>query len=108
MRISGREVFRFAVTRMVELIEQAEIDAREQGLNGIDVLIPHQVNQRIIDAALESGARAEDTEDGEESAEGPAEGSGADPTDGTRGLAEFRKRVEALLEERAPEQKESP
>lgn len=54
MRISGREVFRFAVTRMVELIEQAEIDCRELGLNGIDVLIPHQVNQRIIDAALES------------------------------------------------------
>jgi 3-oxoacyl-[acyl-carrier-protein] synthase-3 len=54
MRISGREVFRFAVTRMVELIEQAEIDVRELGLNGIDVLIPHQVNQRIIDAALEA------------------------------------------------------
>jgi 3-oxoacyl-[acyl-carrier-protein] synthase-3 len=54
MRLSGREVFRFAVTRMVELIEQAEIDVRELGLNGIDVLIPHQVNQRIIDAALES------------------------------------------------------
>jgi 3-oxoacyl-[acyl-carrier-protein] synthase-3 len=54
LRISGREVFRFAVTRMVELIEQAEIDCRELGLSGIDVLIPHQVNQRIIDAALES------------------------------------------------------
>jgi 3-oxoacyl-[acyl-carrier-protein] synthase-3 len=54
MRISGREVFRFAVTRMVELIEQARADARELGLSGIDVLIPHQVNQRIIDSALES------------------------------------------------------
>jgi 3-oxoacyl-[acyl-carrier-protein] synthase-3 len=54
MRISGREVFRFAVTRMVELIEQAEADCRELGLSGIDVLIPHQVNQRIIDSALES------------------------------------------------------
>ena len=54
MRLSGREVFRFAVTRMVELIEQAESDCRELGLCGIDVLIPHQVNQRIIDAALES------------------------------------------------------
>lgn len=53
-RISGREVFRFAVTRMVELIERAERDVRELGLSGIDVLIPHQVNQRIIDAALES------------------------------------------------------
>jgi 3-oxoacyl-[acyl-carrier-protein] synthase-3 len=54
MRISGREVFRFAVTRMVELIEQAERDCRELGLSGIDVLIPHQVNERIIDSALES------------------------------------------------------
>jgi 3-oxoacyl-[acyl-carrier-protein] synthase-3 len=54
LRIVGREVFRFAVTRMIELIEQAEIDCREMGLSGIDVLIPHQVNGRIIDAALES------------------------------------------------------
>ena len=54
MRISGREVFRFAVTRMVELIEQAQVDCRELELSGIDALIPHQVNQRIIDAALEA------------------------------------------------------
>jgi 3-oxoacyl-[acyl-carrier-protein] synthase-3 len=53
LRLSGREVFRFAVTRMVELIQQAEIDCRELGLNNPDVLIPHQVNQRIIDSALE-------------------------------------------------------
>lgn len=56
MRISGREVFRFAVTRMAELIEQGRADVRELGFPGIDVLIPHQVNQRIIDAALESAA----------------------------------------------------
>jgi 3-oxoacyl-[acyl-carrier-protein] synthase-3 len=54
LRLVGREVFRFAVTRMIELIHQAEADCREMGLPGIDVLIPHQVNQRIIDAALES------------------------------------------------------
>ena len=54
LRMVGREVFRFAVTRMIELIAQAEIDCQEMGLPGIDVLIPHQVNQRIIDAALES------------------------------------------------------
>ena len=54
LRLVGREVFRFAVTRMVELIGQAEADCREMGLAGIDVLIPHQVNQRIIDAAIES------------------------------------------------------
>jgi 3-oxoacyl-[acyl-carrier-protein] synthase-3 len=56
MRLSGREVFRFAVTRMVELIAQARADVRELGLGAIDVLIPHQVNQRIIDAALEAAA----------------------------------------------------
>jgi 3-oxoacyl-[acyl-carrier-protein] synthase-3 len=54
IRIVGREVYRFAVTRMVELIEQAEKDCREMGINGIDVFIPHQVNSRIIDAALEA------------------------------------------------------
>jgi 3-oxoacyl-[acyl-carrier-protein] synthase-3 len=54
LRIVGREVYRFAVTRMIELIEQAEIECREMGLNGIDLLIPHQVNGRIIDAALDS------------------------------------------------------
>ena len=54
VRMNGREVFRFAVTRMVELIQQAEIDCREMGLDGIDLLIPHQVNQRIIDSALET------------------------------------------------------
>lgn len=54
LRLVGREVFRFAVTRMIELIQQAEADCREVGLAGIDVLIPHQVNGRIIDAALET------------------------------------------------------
>jgi 3-oxoacyl-[acyl-carrier-protein] synthase-3 len=54
LRLSGREVYRFAVSRMIELIQQAEIDCREMGLNLPDVLIPHQVNQRIIDAALEA------------------------------------------------------
>lgn len=54
IRIVGREVYRFAVTRMVELIEQAARDCRELGIAGIDVFIPHQVNSRIIDAALEA------------------------------------------------------
>lgn len=53
IRLNGREVYRFAVTRMIELIRRAEADCREMGVRGIDLLIPHQVNQRIIDAALE-------------------------------------------------------
>ena len=54
LRLNGREVFKFAVYTMIDLIEQAETDAKELGLSGIDLLIPHQVNQRIIDAALEA------------------------------------------------------
>lgn len=54
LRINGREVFKFAVYRMIELIERAEEDCKELGLPGVDLLIPHQVNQRIIDSALEA------------------------------------------------------
>jgi len=54
IRLAGREVFRVAVTRMIELIQQAELDCRELGLPTFDILIPHQVNQRIIDAAVEA------------------------------------------------------
>lgn len=54
LRINGREVFRFAVCRMIELIERANEDCKELGLPAVDLLIPHQVNQRIIDSALEA------------------------------------------------------
>ena len=53
IRMNGREVFRFAVCRMIELIEDAALECQRTGRK-IDMLIPHQVNQRIIDAALES------------------------------------------------------
>jgi hypothetical protein len=48
--LRGREVFRFAVTKMTELIEKVTegIDRSKVGL-----LVPHQVNRRIIDSALE-------------------------------------------------------
>jgi 3-oxoacyl-[acyl-carrier-protein] synthase-3 len=50
LRVRGREVFRFAVTRMVELIEEtlAPYDRSELGL-----VVPHQVNLRILEAALD-------------------------------------------------------
>lgn len=58
--LNGREVFKFAVRRMIELVQDALDEAARLGLK-IDLLIPHQVNQRIIDAALEqtgfSGAK---------------------------------------------------
>src|SRR5262245_23491584 len=53
IRMNGREVFRFAVCRMIELIEDAVLECQRTGRK-LDMLIPHQVNQRIIDAALES------------------------------------------------------
>jgi 3-oxoacyl-[acyl-carrier-protein] synthase-3 len=53
LRMNGREVFRFAVCRMIELIEDALMETQRTGRK-IDLLIPHQVNQRIINAALES------------------------------------------------------
>jgi 3-oxoacyl-[acyl-carrier-protein] synthase-3 len=51
--LNGREVFKFAVRRMIELTNDAMADAKLMGVE-IDLLIPHQVNQRIIDSALDS------------------------------------------------------
>ena len=52
MKIKGREVYKFAVLRFQELITDALKSCnltREQ----VKLVIPHQVNQRIIDSALE-------------------------------------------------------
>ena len=51
LRMKGREVYKFAVTRFEEMIEDA---IRKTGLSKDDVsiVIPHQVNQRIIDSAM--------------------------------------------------------
>ena len=50
IRLRGREVYRFAVTKMTELIRRAVegYDPDEVG-----VVVPHQVNMRIIESALE-------------------------------------------------------
>ena len=45
-KMKGREVFRHAVTRFPEVIREA-LDANGLSVNDIDVLIPHQANQRI-------------------------------------------------------------
>ena len=50
--LNGREVFKFAVRRMIELTQDALAECRAMGVE-VNLLIPHQVNQRIIDAALE-------------------------------------------------------
>jgi 3-oxoacyl-[acyl-carrier-protein] synthase-3 len=53
LRMHGREVFKFAVYTLIELIEQAQKDCVELGRE-LSLIVPHQVNVRIIDAALEA------------------------------------------------------
>ena len=50
MQIRGREVFRFAVEKMQELIDEC-MKATGLGVDQVRLVIPHQVNTRIIDAA---------------------------------------------------------
>jgi 3-oxoacyl-[acyl-carrier-protein] synthase-3 len=52
MQINGRETFRFAVVKMAELVESA---LKRSGLTMDDVslIVPHQVNSRILQAAAE-------------------------------------------------------
>jgi 3-oxoacyl-[acyl-carrier-protein] synthase III len=52
VEMNGREVFRFAVVKLVEMLQAAVIEADALGLK-IDLVIPHQVNIRIIEAARE-------------------------------------------------------
>jgi 3-oxoacyl-[acyl-carrier-protein] synthase-3 len=52
LRLEGRKVFRFAVSKMCEVVE--EITTRNgMRVGEIDLLIPHQANLRIIEAATE-------------------------------------------------------
>ncbi|MGE3175008.1 MAG: beta-ketoacyl-ACP synthase III [Planctomycetota bacterium] len=50
MRMGGTRVFRFAVRVFAELVQRV-LD--EYGRDEIGVIIPHQVNQRIIEAAMD-------------------------------------------------------
>jgi len=47
--MNGREVFRHAVTRLAEAVEEA-LAANRLSADAIDWLVPHQANLRIIDA----------------------------------------------------------
>ena len=51
VRMQGREVFRFATTVVPEAVNQALAKAG-MTTDDVDVLIPHQANVRIIDAAV--------------------------------------------------------
>lgn len=50
LRMEGQEVYRHAVERMVEATREA-MEIAELTVDDIDLLIVHQANQRIIDAA---------------------------------------------------------
>jgi len=50
IRLRGREVYRFAVTKMADLIQEA---AGDHPQDQIGLIVPHQVNQRIIESAIE-------------------------------------------------------
>jgi 3-oxoacyl-[acyl-carrier-protein] synthase-3 len=52
MQIRGREVYKFAVSKFGELIESA-MRACELTKEQVKYIVPHQVNQRIIDSAME-------------------------------------------------------
>jgi len=52
MQIRGREVYKFAVSKFEELIEEA-MRACELTADQVKLIVPHQVNMRIIDSALE-------------------------------------------------------
>jgi 3-oxoacyl-[acyl-carrier-protein] synthase-3 len=50
MKMGGTKVFRFAVRVFAELVQRV---INEYGRDQIGVIVPHQVNQRIIEAAME-------------------------------------------------------
>ena len=52
MRVAGRETFRFAVIKMAELVEDA-LKRSGLGMDDVSLIVPHQVNSRILQAAAE-------------------------------------------------------
>ena len=52
MKIQGRAIYKFAVTAMQQLIADA-MKACDLSVDDIKLIVPHQVNQRIIDSATQ-------------------------------------------------------
>ena len=52
MKIAGRETFRFAVVKMADLVKAALIDSG-LAMEDVALIVPHQVNSRILQAAAE-------------------------------------------------------
>ncbi len=59
LKMSGNDVFRFAVKAMPDAVEEG---LKRAGLTvqDMDMLVPHQANQRIIDAAMRQFGLSED------------------------------------------------
>ena len=52
MKIQGRAIYKFAVNAMQQLIVDA-LKACNLSMDDVTLIVPHQVNQRIIDSAME-------------------------------------------------------
>jgi len=52
MKMRGRDVYKFAVVRMQDLIQDAMTQCKLTA-DQVKLIVPHQVNQRIIDSAVE-------------------------------------------------------
>lgn len=52
MRMRGREIYKFAVTQMYEIIHETAADAG-LGVDDVALIVPHQSNLRIIESACE-------------------------------------------------------
>lgn len=50
--MNGREVFKFAVRKMPDIVVEA-LEQAGKTIQDMDVLVPHQANRRIIEAAIE-------------------------------------------------------
>lgn len=50
IHMEGRRVYRFAVSKLVEMVREA-VENGPASMDEISLVVPHQVNQRIIDAA---------------------------------------------------------
>ena len=57
LRMEGKEVFRHAVRRLAEVVDEA-LAANGLAARDIDWLVPHQANRRIIDAMAKKLALA--------------------------------------------------
>lgn len=52
LRMNGREVFKFAVSKIINLIREA-LSENQLTIDDIVLIVPHQVNQRILNYACE-------------------------------------------------------